>query len=51
MIQEKAQFVAELINKIIRIILREEGKGITKTLEEPAYGTPRLLNPSSCDET
>jgi len=29
--------------KIIRIIYTEGGKGIAKTLEEPAYGTPHHL--------
>jgi len=32
-------------------IYQGESKRFAKTLEESAYGTPRLLNPPSCDET
>ena len=37
--------------KNTRKIYSGGGKGLAKTLKEPAYGTPRLLNPSSCVET
>jgi len=37
--------------KMPKNTIKERAKGLAKTLEEAAYGTPRLLNPSSCDET